>query len=103
MKYPQSSRTAIDQMMKFTPEELLRMQGLSGQDAVVMFGSETRVVNRAVYDRITLEREQALDKVRSLEEQCAELRTHKTANLVRAAGWPVATLLTALCTYFLAR
>lgn len=96
MKHPESSRVAIDRMLQFTPEDLLRMQGLGIQD------SELRVVNRVHYDRVTLEREQALEQVKTLEERCTQLETSK-ASMLQAAGWPLALILTALCTLLLAR
>lgn len=99
MNQPISSREAIDRMTRFTPEDLIRMCG-RGQSTA---DPEIRVVHRAHYDRIVLEREQAIEKVKSLEEQCEELRTARTAKMLRAAGWPLVTILTAVCTYFLAR
>lgn len=97
MNHPLPSREAIDRMTRYSPEDLIRMRGLSCEDP------ELRVVNRAYFDRITLEREQALEKAEELEEQCHELQNTRKIEMLRAAGWPLATLLSAVCTYFLAR
>lgn len=97
MSHPLPSREAIGRMQGYSPEDLVRMRGMSVEDP------ELRVVNRAYFDRIMLEREQALEKVEQLEEQCQELQESRRLEMMRAAGWPLATLLSAVCTYFLAR
>lgn len=94
MAHPLSSRVAVDRMQQYSPEDLLRMHGMGIQD------SDLRVVNRVYFDRVTLEREQALEKVKTLEERCTQL---EMPSLLQAAGWPLALIMTALCMLLLAR